>query len=385
MVRSVNKKENVFQGTERLYVKSAPDLIYFILVLILVALGSVMLFSAGSAYVDENEPLAVLKERLIYLGAGAGIAAICILAISPKWGKIGGALMYLGAVVLLCAVLVIGVTRNGARRWLNFGAFMFQPSEAAKTALILVLAAYFSVDTERLRWKNGKWRSIFYGIVIPGIITAIPCGLILMEKHMSGTLIVAALGILMMFLGGTNILILIGTGAGGAAALGALAWNIEYTRKRIEGLLNRGSNADNDYQTTEGLYAMGTGGFFGRGLGNSQLKYGYIPEVSNDFIFAVVAEELGFFGAVVVILLFTALTGRGIRLSQRSSDRFVSLAVAGLSFKFAIHAILNIGVVAAVLPNTGISLPFFSSGGSATLIQMFDAGVILGLSRYCND
>jgi len=383
MVRNeLIKDEN---GGSTVVIKCAPDLILSILVVILVCLGSVMLYSAGSAYY-EDDSLYFLKQHAKHLLIGLIFFSVPFFALTPKLGKIGSILLYGLTIPLLGAVLIFGKTAGGAQRWLDFGIIQFQPSELAKTAIVLILANYFSRKKEiiALRKKN-VWNSILYGIIIPLGIIAVPCVLVAFEHHLSATAIIFAIGGIMMFLGGTNILELLVLGGGGAVILNSVGWRIKYTRERIEGLLNRGSDPENDWQTTEGLYAMGNGGFFGVGLGNSSLKYGYVSQPQNDFIFAVICEELGFFGAMVIILLFFAMFARGIRLAQKCSDRFCSLVIAGLSFKFIIHVLLNIAVVAAVIPNTGISLPFFSSGGSATLVQLLDAGIMLGMSRYCHD
>ena len=169
-----------------------------------------------------------------------------------------------------------------------------------------------------------------------------------------------------------------------AIPAGFIAYSIPYVRSRIEGWTNRGADALGiDWQTTQGLYAIGTGGLFGLGLGQSRLKYGYVSQPQNDFVFTVICEELGFFGALSIIILFLALTSRGFVLAMRSEDKFAGIVIAGISFKIILHVLLNIAVVTGVGPNTGISMPFFSSGGSATMIQLMDAGIVLGLSRFC--
>ena len=160
--------------------------------------------------------------------------------------------------------------------------------------------------------------------------------------------------------------------------------NTDYARQRVESFFDKSGDAlTNNWQSTQGLYAIGTGGLFGVGLGESSLKYGYVSQPQNDFVFTIICEELGFFGAAAILLLFFALIVRGIILGSRAPDKFISLVIYGLTFKLAIHVILNVGVVSGMLPNTGISLPFFSSGGSATISQMIDMGIILGLSRFC--
>ena len=164
----------------------------------------------------------------------------------------------------------------------------------------------------------------------------------------------------------------------------ALILSTDYARQRVVSFFDKSSNSlTNNWQSTQGLYAIGSGGLFGVGLGNSNLKYGYVSQPQNDFVFTIICEELGFFGATAILLLFFALVARGIILGSRAPDKFTALVIYGLTFKLAIHVFLNVGVVSGMLPNTGISLPFFSSGGSATISQMIDMGIILGLSRFC--
>ncbi len=373
---------------DRVLVKRPPDLIYFVLVVLLVATGSVMLYSAGSAYYSDS--FYFLKQHLMHILFGSVFAVIVAFVMTPKLGKIGALIAYGGSLVLLALVLLLGFTSGGAKRWLDVGGISVQPSEIAKTGLILILAFYFSVEGERLR-KKDTFRKKFgtmliFGLLIPMGITGSLAVPVLLEKHISATVIIVSIGVVMMFLGGTSILLLAGSSAAAGGVLYIVATTWSYAKARIDSLFNRGRDVSgSDWQTTEGLYAMGTGGLFGRGLGNSRLKYGYVAEPQNDFIFAVICEELGFIGTLVIMILFFALTTRGLRLSSKCTDDFCSLVIAGLSFKIAVHVLLNIGVVCAVLPNTGISLPFFSSGGSATMVQIVDAGILLGCTRYCLD
>ena len=374
------------RSQEQVLVKRPPDLLYLILVLILVAIGTVMLFSAGSAYY-EGRSTYFLFQHLEHILLGSVFAFVAAFVMTPKLGKVLAGITYGIALVLLLLVLVVGFTSGGAKRWINVLGISVQPSEIAKTGLILILAFYYSVNPERFTGGMKNKKGMFVdGFLIPVLITGVFAVLVILEHHISATVIILGIGFVMMFLGGTN-LVLLGGALGGA---GLLVWVVantwSYAKARIDTLFNRGRDVTgSDWQTTEGLYAMGTGGLFGLGLGNSRLKYGYVSEPQNDFIFAVVCEELGFIGTAVIMILFFALFSRGMRLSQKCTDSFCSLVIAGISFKTALHVLLNIGVVCAVLPNTGISLPFFSSGGSATMMQIFDAGILLGCSRYCRD
>ena len=398
MVRSV-KKENL-TGKNPGILQQPPDLIYAVLVVILSAFGTVMLFSAGAGLSDPFEDL---RQHAIHLLLALVLCIFFLLVTTPKSAHWIGPAFYGASVLLLGLVLIVGKATHSAQRWLPILGLTFQPSELAKTAVILLLAMYFSVNPERFRvlpppdGEKKKWfrtlfskrgwksflRSFWNGVMIPGAIVLVPALLIGLEPHFFGVIILGGMAIVMMLLGGTNLLQLLAVGIPAAGGLWHILRAIPYTNTRLEGLLNRGGNGAADEQTTNGLIAMGSGGWFGVGLGNSGMKYGYVPEPQNDFIFSIICEELGFFGAMLIILLFLALFARGIRLAQKCEDRFSALVIAGISFKIILHAFLNIGVATAFLPNTGISLPFFSSGGSAMLVLGTDMGIVLGLSRFC--
>ena len=367
-------------------VRSRPNAVYFVLCLILILVGTIMLFSASSAYAETagEELSGTVRSHIIHLLIGGAAFAGCILFVTPALSRRVTYFVLPVSLLLLVAVLAIGVADGVARRWMVLGPLQFQPSEMAKTVLIMTLALYFSVTSdERDPGKSGFWKRALFGFVIPLAVTGVFCLLVMLEKHLSGTVIMMAIGMVMIFFSGTPLywfLSLLPIGAGGYF----VAVSVDYTRKRIESWLHRGADtAGSDWQTTQGIYAIGSGGLFGRGFGESKLKYGYVSEVTNDFIFTVVCEELGFFGAVAIMLLFLALILRGLLLGLRCRDRYVSLMILGLTCKLGLHVALNILVVTGIAPNTGVSLPFFSSGGSATLMQMVDAGLLLGLSRYC--
>ncbi len=375
----------VLQRRERALVKGSPDVIFSVLCILLISLGSLMLFSAGSAYYEGNS-FYHLIQHLKHLLVGLIPALIVMIVMTPRLGKVMAVVAYSATMVLLVAVLVFGFTSGGAKRWISVGGISLQPSEFAKTGLIMILALYYSADTERVKFRKGRfWSSLLYGIIIPLLFIGAVAVLVILEKHISGTVIIIGIGIVMMFLGGTNFVALALTGVSVFIPVVSVAFAWPYARARIEGLFNRGRDTSGaDWQSTEGLYAMGTGGWFGLGIGNSRLKYGYVSQPQNDFIFAVICEELGFIGTTVIMLLFLALVARGFMLSARTGDTFCSLVIAGISFKIALHVLLNIAVVSSVIPNTGISLPFFSSGGSATMMQLIDVGLVLGCSKYAD-
>ncbi len=368
-----------------LMVRTRPDTVFLVLSLILIFIGTVMSFSASTAYASEKygNSFAFLTEHLGHLLIAFVLAAIVTYMLTPQLARLMAVGVYAVSIVLLLAVLVVGITGGGARRWLNLGFFTFQPSELAKTGIIMLLALYMTKHEDAVLSKGFNRRSLLHGFIVPAAIIGLVCILVGLEKHFSGIIIIGCIGVAMMFISGTNFLYFISC-LPVAGLLAFLIMQTGYARARVDSWLNRGADAlGSDWQTTQGLYAIGTGGLFGLGLGQSRLKYGYVSQPQNDFVFTVVCEELGFVGALAILILFLALVWRGFILAAHAADKFCSLVIFGLSFKLAVHVLLNVGVVTGVLPNTGVALPFFSSGGSATLMQLFDVGIILGLSRFC--
>ena len=226
--------------------------------------------------------------------------------------------------------------------------------------------------------------SFRYGMLIPMIFIGVVCVLIALEKHISGLMIVGMLGVAVMFMAGTRpkwlILFL---GAIAVAGVGLILVS-DYAQERVNLWLHLDEvdPLGSAWQTLQGLYAIGSGGFFGVGLGSSRQKFGYVSQPQNDFIFTIICEELGFIGAFVLVALFALLIWRGIKIGQRAPDSFCALVVWGLIFKIGLQVAMNIAVVTNSMPNTGVSLPFFSSGGSALMLQVFEVGVILSISRF---
>jgi cell division protein FtsW len=278
----------------------------------------------------------------------------------------------------------ISAEYNGAQRWLDFGFITIQPSEFAKTGVVMMLAFYMAKYDKKLVNDRNVKQEFKYGVFYPACIFGAICVLIMLEKHISGLMIVGMIGIALMYMGGTRtkwIFMIIGA----IAAAGCLLILVsEYAQLRVDTWLNidKADPLGSAYQTLQGLYAIGSGGLFGVGLGNSIQKHGYIVEVQNDFVFTIICEELGFFGAAFLILLFVLLIIRGFKIAARAPDKFTSLLVAGLTFKIALQVALNIAVVTNSMPNTGISLPFFSAGGTALALQIFEMGIILSVSRF---
>lgn len=360
-------------------VRGGIDKQFLVLVVLLVCFGSVMIFSAGYVYAEKNfgDSFYFVKRQFIFGLIGIGVM-ILLSNIDYALLKRFSLPIFIISMLMLVLVLIpgVGTTVNGATRWLGVGVARFQPSEVAKFALILILATYTSFFSEKIK----KFR---YGILFPALVIIVVCLMTVLEHHMSGTIILFLIGAAMIFLSGADLKWLGAIGGTFAAgALGVILFT-NYTKDRIDAWLH----PENDllgkgWQPYQSLLAIGSGGFFGVGLGNSYQKQLWLPEPQNDFIFAVVCEELGFLGAIAVILLFVFLILRGIRIARRAPDTFSSMLAAGLTAKVGIQALLNIAVVTASIPTTGISLPFFSYGGSALIMQLAEMGIILSISRY---
>ncbi len=291
--------------------------------------------------------------------------------------------IYAASIFLLIVVLFVGVSEGEAQRWIDLGFATLQPSELAKMAVVMMLALYMSKYEKQISLRGKFTGSFKHGFLVPMMIIGLICGLVALERHISGLMIIGMLGVAVMFLGGTRpkyLLIFLGIIA--VAGVGLIAVS-SYAQARVNSWINLEQDPlGSGWQTLQGLYAIGSGGFFGLGLGFSRQKFGYVSQPQNDFIFTIVCEELGFVGAFLVVLLFALLIWRGIRIGQRAPDKFSALVVWGLTFKIALQVAMNIAVVTNMMPNTGISLPFFSAGGTALMLQIFEVGIILSISRF---
>jgi len=359
--------------------KGGIDKQFLIIVALLIAFGSIMVFSAGYVYASKHFDDSFYFVKRQFLFALIGIGVMILLAnIDYALLKRYALPIFAVSYILLLLVIIPGVgkTTNGATRWLNIGLFQFQPSEVAKFALILFLATYVSFFADKIK----KFK---YGILFPALVIVTVCVATVLEHHMSGTIIIFLIGACMIFLSGADWKWL--AAIGGTFAAGALGIVLftDYTKDRIDAWLNPESDLlGKGWQPYQSLLAIGSGGLFGVGLGNSYQKQLWLPEPQNDFIFAVICEELGLIGAVAVIFLFFLLIRRGLYIARRAPDTFSSILAAGLTAKVGIQAILNIAVVTASIPTTGIALPFFSYGGSALIMQLAEMGIILSISRY---
>ena len=353
------------------------DLPFLILTLLLVTIGVIMMFSASyaRAYADEGNSAFYFWKQLRF--ALIGIAGMYAASrFNYQLWRPFSLFLAAGCFVLLLLTPIIGFKEGGATRWIAVpGLGSFQPSEVAKLAVVLLFANMISNFRE-------KMNSFRYGVLPFAGVLAVTAGLLALEPHLSATLIIGATGAVMMFLGGTPkkwFLIGFGVALVGAALYLAI---FPYAAARLESWRDPFSDpSDSGLQLVQSLYAIGSGGLMGLGFGESRQKYLYLPEEHNDYIFAIVCEELGFIGAVVIILLFVLLIVRGFLIAQRARDRFGTLVAAGLSTLLALQVFFNIGVVTNFLPSTGISLPFFSYGGTALMMQLGEMGIILNISR----
>ena len=349
-----------------------------IIVLTLVGFGLVMLFSSSypAGYYRFGDSYEFIRPQMFY--AAVGIIAMLIISHIDYHilHRFALPLMAL-SIVLLILVLVIGSEYNGAKRWINLGFGTLQPSEIAKFAVIALFAHIVSLNHE-------KMKTFRYGVLPFLLVLGTIAGLMLLEPHLSGTIIILGIGAIMMFVGGTRLAWFgLGIGVGGAGIAGAVLLVpdlVPYAMTRIQ-MWQDPFNDPNGYQTVQSLYAIASGGLTGLGIGNSRQKHLYVPEPYNDFIFSITCEELGFIGALLVIFLFVALLLRGIYVAVNARDKFGSMLVVGVIVQITLQAALNMAVVTNTIPNTGVSLPFFSSGGTSLVMLLCEMGVVLSVSR----
>ncbi len=362
---------------------SRPDLVYLIAVLLLAALGSVAVFSAGHAYAAfrYGDGLYFAKKQIIWVSLGFAVL-IVTSKIPVAVFKLLTPYLYAITLGLLVMVLAMGFVGNGAQRWISIGPLTLQPSEICKLVLVLMLAKYFSDFQDKISDRKNNKSVIIYGTIIPFAIILIPIILVMLQKHLSCIIILGTIGILVIFISGVNPKYLYALLALGIAAVSALALFTDYTKDRITVWRNpEAYQLTGGWQTLQGLMAIGSGGLFGVGIGKSVLKHCYVSEPANDMIFAILCEECGFVGAVLTLLLFAFVCARGFIIGMRSSDTYSRIAAYGISIKTAVQVLLNVGVVTNTIPNTGISLPFFSYGGSSLIMMFLEVGIMLSISK----
>ncbi len=367
-------------------VKGNVDVWFLLWAMILICFGAIMSYSASAVYAEQkyDDSTYFLLRYVLFAVAAIVVTLPFVMLARPWFWRIFSVLAYGGAIVLLLLVLVMGAVRGGAQRWIDLGFVTVQPSEIAKTAVVMLLALYMSKYEKEITSKHLFGGSFRKGVLMPMCIIGTVCVLVALERHISGLMIIGMLGVCVMFLGGTRVKWL-AMFLGLIAVAGVFLILVsDYAQERVDIWINidKADPLGSAWQTLQGLYAIGSGGFFGLGLGSSRQKFGYVSQPQNDFIFTIICEELGFIGAFALLLLFGLLIWRGIKIGQRAPDKFCALTVWGLTFKIALQVAMNIAVVTNTMPNTGISLPFFSSGGTSLMLQIFEIGIILSISRF---
>ena len=381
--KGVQKKFNIRDFFRFADKGTSIDMPLLVITLTLLLFGLIMLYSAS--YVvgiyRMGDSMHYIKNQLVF--AAAGVAVMFIAAkIDYRIFKRYSWLV-LGLAYILLIIVLFMPEIKGVKRWIIIpNVLSFQPSEIAKFAVILIFA-------DLIQKKGDKMKQFQHGVIPFGTILASIALLMLLEPHLSGTVIIFAIGIIMMFVGGTDIKwFILGMTVLVVGVVGAVIMFpdlVPYAQTRIVAWRNPEADlTGSGYQSYQSLLAIGSGGLFGLGLGNSRQKHLHLPEPQNDFIFSVICEELGFFGGMMVIGLFLALLIRGIYVASRAKDKFGAMLVVGIVCQISVQAFLNIAVATNTIPNTGISLPFFSEGGTSLLMLLGEMGIVLSVSRYAH-
>ncbi len=399
--KKVKKKNALFNA---FFAQGSMDIPFFIILMTIVTIGLIMLFSASYtySYYNRGSSTQIFSRQLIFAVIGI-VLMFGISKIRYEYLRLVALIAFAGSLFFLVLVLFLPEYKPGFKRWIDLGFTTFQPSEIAKIGLIMILALLLERNYKGVTGKipsemtlckkitefsNGKF--VIYksltSVICYGMIIVLFAGLVYLEHHVSGTILMLALGVTMLWLGEVR---------GGWFAVGTILVAIaaivlilkpeilqEYAGERIRAWVDKDySPMLHRWQTNNSLFAIGSGGFLGAGLGQSKQKHLYVSEPQNDFIFSIVCEELGFVGATAIIILFAILVYRGIKIGMNAKDRFGALLSMGIVFQVGIQVALNIGVVSDLLPNTGISLPFFSAGGTSLIILLCEMGMVLSVSR----
>lgn len=359
--------------------RAGVDRTLLLILSLLMMCGLLALFSATYyKAVDQGDALLEVKRQLVGIGLGAVLMLITSRIPHAFWADPRVVVAGLAAsTILLVLVLIpgVGVYLNGSRRWLSIAGMSFQPSEVAKIASVIYLAATLSCRLERL---EKLWRGVVPLLIVPAVMFL----LILEQPNLSTAGSIMIVAVLMMLLAGARWRHLCLMGVAGLCVGTVYAWIEPYRRERLLSFRDPFAQmSDEGYQLAQSLIAIGSGGLFGRGLGQGRQKFSYLPYPESDFIFAIVGEDFGLLGCAVVIALFLAFAFAGMRIAVSCPDRHGCLLAAGLTAMIAVQAFINIGVVVGVLPTTGLPLPFFSAGGTSISLLMAATGIILSVSR----
>lgn len=359
------------------------DRVFFTFTLLLCMLGTLMVMSAGSAYAEfrYGDALYFMRRQILFLITGIFLMYLISRVNIKFWYKLAFPI-YVITISLLLLVLIVGLVGNGAKRWISIGPITIQPSEIAKFSMVLFLAKYYTVFEKQAILSKKKKEIFTYGTFIPFIIIGIVIFLVMLQKHLSCIIILGLIGMTLMYISGIKTRYLSFFLACGISGVTAFALLTDYTKERITVWQNPELyKLTGGWQTLQGLMAIGSGGLSGLGFGKGLLKYCYISEPANDMIFTVLCEEWGFLGATLTIVVFACFVFRGFSIALCAQNTFEKLLAFGICSKIAIQVALNIAVVTNTIPNTGISLPFFSYGGSSLLMLLFEMGIMLSISR----
>ena len=376
-------KRMLHANEDRRFQRAAESVDYpfLILILMLLAVGLTMLYSASYAQSEYDTGYAISTKYLQKQGVCAAIGLVAMYFFSRIPAKVWFRLawpLYGFSIVLLLSVLVVGQEVNGAKRWINLAGIQFQPSEVAKFTMIVLFARLtrlFGQDAKQFRCGVLGFGAALLGILVP----------LALEKHLSAIMLMGMVAVVMMFVAGTSPRwLLAGAGAAVVFVLIYISF-MGYAGDRVTAWLHPEQDpGDTGYQILQSLYAIGSGGLFGLGVGKSRQKYLYLPFQYNDYIFAICCEELGLVGALAIVALFAITIFRGYWIALHAADRFSTVLAAGLVTLIAVQTILNLCVVTNLLPSTGIALPFFSYGGTALVVNLGEMGIVLQISRYRN-
>ncbi len=359
------------------------DMYFFILLMVILVIGLATLYSASHVYAfnyNDGDSYFYIRKQLIWVAIGLVGMLLVSMVDYHILHRFAWVFWFLSLTLLVVALVMPSST--GVHRWVRIpGLGQFQPSELAKFALILLFAHLISLNHKRMKTFTKGFLPLL-------IILGITCALVIIEPHLSGTMLIGSLGFVMMYIGGVNFWLLLGIVAAGVGGVFFMVTVLGYEADRFEVWLaplevySRDlAGKDQAWQTVQSLYAIGSGGLLGQGPGNSRQKHLFLPEPQNDFIFSVYCEEMGFIGAVVIVVLFALLVWRGFKIGVSAPDKFGCMLALGLTVQIGLQVAINIAVVSNLLPNTGISLPFFSYGGTSILMLMLQMGVVLAVSR----
>ncbi|NLY46438.1 MAG: putative lipid II flippase FtsW [Tissierella sp.] len=362
--------------------KKAVDFTLFLSIMILVFIGIIMVFSASwpEAMQKFDNGYHFLTRQMMFAGLGFFVL-IVLMNIDYRYYKKFALPIFIMAIILgLLIFSPLGVEQKGARRWIEIVGFRFMPSDIIKFASIVFFSAFLSNKKERIS-------TLIYGTVPALIIIGISCGLIYFQKDLGTTVTLAGTMMAMFFIAGMRLshLFTLGVGAGGLLYFAITSEGNEYRLERVTAFIDPfADKLDTGWQAVQSLYAIGSGGLFGLGLGKSRQKFFYIPESYNDFIFSIIGEELGFLGALLVMLLLLIVIWRGIVIALKVEDTFGCFLATGIIALIAIQSLIHIAVVTSSIPTTGITLPFVSYGGTSLVMNMAAIGVLLNISRHAN-